>query len=93
MQPLICVEIDVAIGSAEKLVEKDPMNKTYHYNYGVLLLNAERYGEAETQLKKAIEIKGPHLHRFGSPLKGFRSYGEKDDVERRNSALKVFKYL
>jgi tetratricopeptide (TPR) repeat protein len=49
-------KIDVAIGSAEKLVEKDPMNKTYHYNYGVLLLNAERYGEAETQLKKAIEI-------------------------------------
>jgi tetratricopeptide (TPR) repeat protein len=49
-------KIDVAIGSAEKLVEKDPMNKTYHYNYGVLLLNAERYADAEIQLKKAIEI-------------------------------------
>lgn len=48
--------IDVAMSSAQKLVENDPMNKTYRYNYGVLLLNAEKYSEAETQLKKAIEI-------------------------------------
>jgi tetratricopeptide (TPR) repeat protein len=32
------------------------MNKAYRYNYGVLLLNAEMYAEAEEQLKKAIEI-------------------------------------
>jgi tetratricopeptide (TPR) repeat protein len=49
-------KIDVAIVSAEKLVEKDPLNKVYRYNYGVLLLNVERYAEAETQLKKAIEL-------------------------------------
>ena len=49
-------KIDVALGSAEKLVQKDPGNKTYHYNYGVLLLSAEDYASAETQLKKAIEI-------------------------------------
>ena len=49
-------KIDVAITSAEKLVEKDPLNKVYRYNYGVLLLNVENYAEAETQLKKAIEI-------------------------------------
>jgi len=49
-------KIDVALGSAEKLVEKDPGNKTYRYNYGVLLLSANDYAAAETQLKKAIEI-------------------------------------
>lgn len=49
-------KIDVAINSAAKLVENDPLNKTYRYNYGVLLLNAEQYEGAETQLKKAIEI-------------------------------------
>jgi tetratricopeptide (TPR) repeat protein len=49
-------KIDVAITSAEKLVEKDALNKVYRYNYGVLLLNVEKYAEAETQLKKAIEI-------------------------------------
>ena len=49
-------KIDVAIISAEKLVEKDPINKVYRYNYGVLLLNVEEYAKAETQLLKAIEI-------------------------------------
>ena len=49
-------KIDVALGSAEKLVEKDPGNKTYRYNFGVLLLSANDYAGAETQLKKAIEI-------------------------------------
>jgi len=49
-------KIDIALGSAEKLVEKDPMNKTYRYNYGVLLMSSEQYPEAETQLKKAIDI-------------------------------------
>jgi len=49
-------KIDVALNSAEKLVEKDPSNKTYRYNYGVLLLSAENYAGAETQLKQAVEI-------------------------------------
>lgn len=49
-------KIDVAIISAEKLVEKDPLNKAYRYNYGVLLLNVQEYAKAETQLLKAIEI-------------------------------------
>ena len=49
-------KIDIALSSAEKLVEKDPMNKTYRYNYGVLLMSSEQYPEAETQLKKAIDI-------------------------------------
>jgi tetratricopeptide (TPR) repeat protein len=48
--------VEEAIASSKLLVEKDPMNKTYRYNYGVLLLNAGNYAEAETQLKKAIEI-------------------------------------
>lgn len=49
-------KIDVAMSAAEKLVEKDPLNKTYRYNYGVLLLNAEKYSEAEVQLLEAIKI-------------------------------------
>jgi tetratricopeptide (TPR) repeat protein len=49
-------KLDIAITSAEKLVAKDPMNKAYRYNYGVLLLNAAMYAEAEEQLKKAIDI-------------------------------------
>jgi tetratricopeptide (TPR) repeat protein len=47
---------DEAISSAKALVEKEPDNKIYRYNYGVLLLNAEKYQDAETQLLKAIEL-------------------------------------
>jgi tetratricopeptide (TPR) repeat protein len=37
-------------------VEAEPDNKYYRYNYGVLLLGAEEYAEAEKQFLKAIEV-------------------------------------
>ena len=49
-------KVDVATNSAKALVDKEPDNKFYRYNYGVLLLNAGKYPEAEIQLLKAIEI-------------------------------------
>ena len=45
-----------ALSSAEDLVEKDPTNKFNHYNYGVVLLNTDKFPEAETQLLEAIKI-------------------------------------
>lgn len=48
--------IDEAISSSKVLVDNEPGNKIYRYNYGVLLLNAERYAEAETQLLEALKI-------------------------------------
>jgi tetratricopeptide (TPR) repeat protein len=45
-----------ALTSAEDLVEKDPNNKFNRYNYGVVLLNTEKYPEAETQLLEAIKL-------------------------------------
>lgn len=48
--------INEAITSAKSLVEKEPNNAIYHYNYGVLLLNVENYPDAETQLLKALEL-------------------------------------
>ena len=47
---------DVALSSFKTLVEKDPDNKYYHYNYGVLLLGKNDYENAEAQFKKAIDI-------------------------------------
>lgn len=49
--------IDEALESAKQLVDKDPQNETYRYNYGVLLLQTENYEAAEGQLMSAIEIK------------------------------------
>ncbi|HEY7751007.1 MAG TPA: tetratricopeptide repeat protein, partial [Ignavibacteriaceae bacterium] len=45
--------IDEALKEAEVSVKSDPSNKDYKYNYGVLLLNMERFAEAETQFKDA----------------------------------------
>jgi len=45
-----------AIAASKILVENEPDNKIYHYNYGVLLLNSEKYPEAETQLLEALKI-------------------------------------
>jgi tetratricopeptide (TPR) repeat protein len=48
--------IDEALKEAEVSVKSDPSNKDYKYNYGVLLLNMERFAEAETQFKDALAI-------------------------------------
>ncbi len=45
-----------AISASKILVENEPDNKIYHYNYGVLLLNSEQYTEAEAQLLEALKI-------------------------------------
>ncbi|PJA99730.1 MAG: hypothetical protein CO128_02720 [Ignavibacteriales bacterium CG_4_9_14_3_um_filter_30_11] len=47
---------DVAINAFKEGVEKDPTNKYYHYNYGVLLLGAKKYQEAIDQFKAAESI-------------------------------------
>lgn len=49
-------KIDVAKQAFKEGVEKEPENKYYRYNYGVLLLGDEDYPAAEEQFKKAIEI-------------------------------------
>ena len=48
--------INEALSSAKAQEEKQPDNAVYHYNYGVLLLNVQKYEQAEQQLLKAIEI-------------------------------------
>jgi tetratricopeptide (TPR) repeat protein len=49
-------KLDVAKDVFKAGVEAEPGNKYYRYNYGVLLLGAEEYAEAEQQFVKAIEI-------------------------------------
>ncbi len=49
-------KIDVAINAFKEGVEKDPNNKFYRYNYGVLLLGKKDYQGAILQFEKAIDI-------------------------------------
>lgn len=45
-----------AIQAYKEQIERSPENATYRYNYGSLLLSADRYDEAAEQLKKAVEL-------------------------------------
>ncbi len=49
-------KLDVAMESFKEGVKIDPNNKYYRYNYGVLLLEAEDFDNAEDQFLKAIEL-------------------------------------
>jgi tetratricopeptide (TPR) repeat protein len=53
-------KIAVAIDAFKTGVEKDPKNKFYRYNYGVLLLGANDFELAVEQFKAAIEIDGEY---------------------------------
>jgi tetratricopeptide (TPR) repeat protein len=45
-----------ALESAKVLVEAEPSNETYKYNYGVILLGTNDFPAAEEQFLKALEI-------------------------------------
>ena len=44
-----------AMQAYRQQIEQNPENATYRYNYGSLLLNANRYDEAAEQLARAVE--------------------------------------
>lgn len=47
---------ETAMAEYRRQIEKNPSNVTYRYNYGSMLLNADRYDEAIEQLGKAVEL-------------------------------------
>lgn len=49
-------KIEVAIDAFKTGVEKDPSNKYYRYNYGVLLLGKNDFAGAADQFGKAVEL-------------------------------------
>ncbi|MFA8342090.1 MAG: tetratricopeptide repeat protein [Rhodothermaceae bacterium] len=49
-------KLDIALATFEEGISKEPTNKFYRYNFGSLLLNAQKYEEAIEQLKAAVEI-------------------------------------
>jgi tetratricopeptide (TPR) repeat protein len=48
--------LDEAMASFENGVEKDPENKLYRYNYGVLLLGANQFEKASAQFQAAVDL-------------------------------------
>lgn len=49
-------ETEKAMQAYQDQIEENPNNATYRYNYGSLLLQADRFDDAIEQLEKAVEI-------------------------------------
>ncbi len=49
-------QIDRAMTMYERSIENDPENELFRYNYGSLLVEAERFDDAVVHLLKAIEL-------------------------------------
>ena len=49
-------QTEKAMAEYEEQIEKNPNNATYRYNYGSMLLQADRYDEAIEQLQTAVEL-------------------------------------
>jgi len=49
-------QTEKAMAEYREQIKENPDNVTYRYNYGSMLLNANRFDEAIEQLKKAVEL-------------------------------------
>lgn len=54
-------DMDEALDAYRKQIDQRPKNPTYRYNYGALLLEAERYDDAIEQLRTAVELHPEHV--------------------------------
>lgn len=49
-------ETEKAMAAYREQIDENPNNVTYRYNYGSMLLQADRYNEAIDQLQKAVDL-------------------------------------
>ena len=53
-------DVDEALAAYREQIERTPDKPAHRYNYGALLLKAERYAEAISQLQRAVELRPDH---------------------------------
>lgn len=53
--------VDRALQAYREQIKMNPDNATYRYNYGALLLEAERYTQAIAQLDSAVALRPSHV--------------------------------
>jgi tetratricopeptide (TPR) repeat protein len=92
--------IEEALKSSKLLVDAEPDNETYRYNYGVILLQKNDFPGAEEQFRKALEIKPDYENaaynlgltyvKWGTQLKMEEEETEvytDEDIEKYSQAL------
>jgi pentatricopeptide repeat protein len=53
-------DVDEALSVYREQIDRSPERAAYRYNYGALLLKADRYAEAIDQLEAAVELRPDH---------------------------------
>ncbi|MEG8945823.1 tetratricopeptide repeat protein [Rosettibacter firmus] len=86
-------KLDVAMTAFKTGVEKEPNNKFYRYNYGVLLLNADKYPEAEEQFKAAIELDPDYTNAVYNLAVTYIRWGAKmrEEMEEKGEVSDAYK--
>jgi tetratricopeptide (TPR) repeat protein len=97
-------KVEIALNTFKEGVDKDPQNKYYRYNYGVLLLGKDDYKGAAEQFKKAIEIDPEYQNaiynlavtyvKWGTYInKLAEDQGEMDNTEYKEKYQQALPYL
>ncbi|MCX7797280.1 MAG: tetratricopeptide repeat protein [Melioribacter sp.] len=86
-------KLDVAMGAFKEGVNKEPNNKFYRYNYGVLLLNANNYPEAEAQFKAAVELDPSYTNAIYNLAVTYIRWGAKirEEMEEKGEVSDAYK--
>lgn len=86
-------KLDVAMETFQEGVKRDPNNKYYRYNYGVLLLEAEDFEGAEEQFQKAVDIDPEYSNGVYNLAATYVKWGTKlrDEAEAAESNDAAFK--
>ncbi len=80
-------KIELATDSFKEAVQKDPQNKLFRYNFGVVLLNLKKYNESVEQFKKAIEIDPEYSEALNNLAVSYVLWGAK--IREDNEANKI----
>ena len=86
-------KLDVAMNAFKEGVVKEPDNKYYRYNYGVLLLNSKDFPAAEEQFKKAVEIDPKYTNAIYNLAVTYVRWGAKmrEDMEAAGESNELYK--
>lgn len=79
---------EVAMDTFKALAEKNPENETNQYNYGVLLLGANKYEDAIAAFKKAIDLKPDYQNAIYNIAVAYVKWGS-DLSKEANKSTKI----
>lgn len=87
---------DIAMETFRVLVEKNPENHSFRYNYGVLLLGSNNFPEAETQFLAALDAKPDYANATYNLAVTYVKWGaelqKKAEAESKNDPVAIEKY-